>query len=275
MPGRFVDVLTGTQNCYTDAVQPFLIFDAYGTLAELDDFYGRLQRGFAQRGVDLPLDVVTRAAHREMRHYIKHAVRARDEASWRGLRDECAQIIGDAVREQDYAVPLEPHQVLDVLSEAIVFQVFSETRTVLEQLQSRGVPMGVLSNWDYQLPQIFNDLGLGQFFHFILSSATFGEEKPSPRFFAHGLEEARRVVPQLAPRDCCYIGDHYEKDVIPSRAAGMTPLWLVRDSRDLASGETHSASEQVIHLSTLRDILRVLDERELDTISTAATSSRV
>jgi hypothetical protein len=27
-------------------VQPFLIFDAYGTLAELDDFYGRLQRGF-------------------------------------------------------------------------------------------------------------------------------------------------------------------------------------------------------------------------------------
>jgi HAD superfamily hydrolase (TIGR01549 family) len=251
-------------------VQPFLIFDAYGTLAELDDFYGRLQRGFTRHGVDLPLDVVTRAAHREMRHYIKHAVCARDEASWRQLRDECAQIIADAVREQGHEVPLEAQRVLDVLSEAIVFEVFAETRAVLQELQSRGVPMGVLSNWDYQLPQIFDDLGLGQFFHFVLSSATFGEEKPSPRFFAHGLEEARRVVPQLSARDCFYIGDHYEKDVMPARAAGMTPLWLVRDSRDLASGETHRTEEEVIHLSTLHDILRVLNELPQD----ASTSPR-
>jgi HAD superfamily hydrolase (TIGR01549 family) len=253
-------------------VQPFLIFDAYGTLAELDDFYGRLQRGFAMRGVNLPLDIVTRAAHREMRHYIKHAVCARDEASWLQLRNECAQIIGDAVREQGHEVPLEPQQVLDVLSEAIVFQTFAETRSVLQELQTRGVPMGVLSNWDYQLPQIFDDLGLSEYFHFVLSSATFGEEKPSPRFFAHGLQEARRTVPQLTARDCFYIGDHYEKDVVPSRAAGMTPLWLVRDSRDLASGETHSASEHVVHLSTLHDILRVLDEQTLDDLPDAASS---
>jgi HAD superfamily hydrolase (TIGR01549 family) len=205
-----------------------------------------------------------------MRHYIKHAVCARDDASWHQLRDECAQIIADAVREQGHEVPLEPQRVLDVLSEAIVFEPFAETRAVLQELQSRGVPMGVLSNWDYQLPQIFDDLGLGQFFHFILSSATFGEEKPSPRFFAHGLEEARRFVPQLAARDCYYIGDHYEKDVMPARAAGMTPLWLVRDSRDLASGETHRTDEEVIHLSTLHDILRVLNELPHD----ASTSPR-
>jgi putative hydrolase of the HAD superfamily len=248
-------------------VQPFLIFDAYGTLVELDDFYGRLQRGFAERGADLPLEVVTRAAHREMRHYITHAVRARSDESWHALRDECAQILGNAVRDQGFALPLEHAQELEVLSEAIVFHAFPETVEVLQSLQARAMPMGVLSNWDYQLPGIFADLGLRDYFQFILSSAVFGEEKPSPRFFAHGLEEARRHTPQLAPHDCCYIGDHYEKDVLPSRAAGFTPLWLVREQRDLASGDTHDADEHVIRLNTLRDILRVLDTLPAEPVS--------
>lgn len=248
---------------YTQIVTPFLLFDAYGTLVELDDFYGRLQRGFAAQGVALPLDVVRRAAHREMSHYIANSLRAHQQDGWAALRDECAQILAAAIREQGHALDLPHGAVLQVLADAIVFRAFPETREVLRSLQARGIPMGVLSNWDYQLPQVLQSLGLNTFFTFVLSSAEAGYEKPAPQFFARGLQEAQRAHPQLRASDCFYIGDHYEKDVLPARAAGMTPLWLVRDRRDVASGETHDASDDVLRLQTLRDIERVLDAKPM------------
>ena len=50
-----------------------------------------------------------------------------------------------------------------------------------------------------------------------------------------------------------YIGDHYEKDVVASGEAGFEPLWIVRDERDIASGEKHQA-EGVVPLRSLNEI---------------------
>ena len=236
----------------------FIFFDAYGTLVELDNFYERLQNGFAQHGVTLPMEVITHAAHQEMKHYIRHSLRARDHDSWLAVRRECAGILADAVREQGYEVPILPAGVLRVLGDAIVFRTFPETVEVLDALHKRGVPMGVISNWDYQLSEIFEQMGLARYFEFIVSSAQVGAEKPAPEIFQAGLEQARRSTPGLAPQDCFYIGDHYEKDVIPSRAAGMTPVWLVRDRRDLASGETHETDTGVLRISNLRELLLIV-----------------
>jgi len=239
-------------------VNLFILFDAYGTLVELDNFYERLQSGFAQHGVNLPMEVVKHAAHQEMKHYIGHSVQARDHDSWLQVRRDCAGILADAVRAQGYDVPISPTGVLRVLGDAIVFRTFPETIEVLESLHARGIAMGVISNWDYQLPEIFADMCLAKFFHFILSSAHVGAEKPSPQMFQTGLEMARRSTPGLAARDCIYIGDHYDKDVVPSRDAGMTPVWLVRDRRDLASGETHEDDIGVLRISNLRELLPIV-----------------
>ncbi|HEX8832679.1 MAG TPA: HAD family hydrolase, partial [Abditibacteriaceae bacterium] len=184
----------------------FLLFDAYGTLAELDDFYNRLQRGFAARGFDFPMDVVTHAAHREMRYYIQHSLRAHQNDEYVTLRAECAGIIADTIREHGHELPLSTDDVIEVLSDAIVFHLFPETRETLQALHERGVRMGVLSNWDYQLSGILEDLGIAHFFDFVLSSAGVGYEKPAPEFFALGLEEIRKVQPNIALSDCYYIG---------------------------------------------------------------------
>lgn len=237
----------------------FLIFDAYGTLVELDDFYGRLQNGFAQHGITLPLEVVTSAAHQEMKHYIAHSVQARDRENWLAVRRECAAILADAVRKQGYEVPISPAGVLQVLGDAIVFRTFPETVEVLETLHERGVPMGVLSNWDYTLGDTFAEMDLARFFHCILSSSQVGVEKPAPEIFHAGLEQARRSTPGLEAQHCFYVGDHYEKDMVPSCSAGMTPVWLVRDRRDLASGETHhTADTGVLRISNLRELLLIV-----------------
>lgn len=233
---------------------PFLIFDAYGTLVELDDFYHRLQRSFAARGVDLPLEVVRCAAHREMRHYMGHTIQVRDHASWLALRRDCAGVLADAIREQGHALTLAPDDILHVLTDALVFYVFPEALEALQVLREAGIPMAVLSNWDYELGLVLRSLQLDGFFEFILTSAEIGTEKPDPRFFECGLERARAVHPGLAARDCYYIGDHYEKDVLPARAAGLTPIWLIRDRRDLASGDTHDAADEVVRIGSLKEL---------------------
>lgn len=237
----------------------FLLFDAFGTLVELDDFYGRLQRGFAaQTQIDIPLPAMRRAAHREMRHYMANSLRAHQTDEWEKLRHECALILADALREENAAWDFSPETAYRVLDSSIVFRAFPETCEVLKTLQSRGISMGVLSNWDFQLPQVLASLGLDHFFEFILSSAQAGYEKPDTRFFEFGLQHIRALHPTIATEDCFYIGDHLEKDVRPAQSFGFRPLWIVRHERDIASGETHDVHD-VTPLSSLHEVLRVLD----------------
>ena len=233
----------------------YLIFDSYGTLMELDDFYGRLQSGFKNLGIALPLDVVKRAAHAEMRHYMKGARLANCRESWEHLRRDCAVTLENAIREQGYPFELPSEKVLDVLTESVVYKPFDDIKSSLEKLRAKGVRLGVLSNWDFRLQTALEDAGIAHLFDFVLSSAQVGIEKPAREFFERGLALARKAVPDLKARDCFYIGDHYEKDVLGARGAGLSPLWLVRDKRDLPSGETHDAADEVPRLRSLRDLL--------------------
>ncbi len=240
--------------------RPFLIFDAYGTLVELDDFYGHLQRNFARAGWHFSPEEIRRAAHREMKHYIERSMLARDHDSWLSLRRECAQVLADALREarRDFSLSLE--KCTEVLGDSIHFRVFPEARRVLEGLHARGVSMGVLSNWDYELPRILESLGLKKYFAFVLSSAEAGDAKPSPAVFERAWQLARSVRPQLRAEECVYIGDHWEKDVLPARRAGWTPLWLVRSRRDLPSQSPCEAKldkPSVRCLRSLRPLLRL------------------
>jgi putative hydrolase of the HAD superfamily len=232
----------------------FLIFDAYGTLVELDDFYARLQRGFAGLGVLLPLEVVTKAARAEMRHYVSRTVFARSEADWIALKTECAGILAKAIRAQHENFELGEAQVLRVLEAALVFRVFPEVREVLDNFKARGVKMGVLSNWDFSLHHILDSAGLSEYFSFVLPSSEAGVQKPAREFFSLAWQRARREYSRLQRRQCWYVGDHYDGDVLGAREAGMKPIWLVRAERDLASGELREDKE-VPRIADLRGLL--------------------
>ena len=237
----------------------FVLFDAYGTLVELDDFYGRLQRGFAQRGANLSDETVREAGRAEIRHYIHNVLRARDFDSRQIVVRECAQVLGDAAREHGGAHDLKSEELVEILDDAVRFRLFPDTREALEALHAQGVPMGVLSNWDYQLPQRFEEIDLSRYFHFVQSSSQIGYEKPAPQIFQRGLELAREVMPHLTPENCFYVGDHYEKDVIGAQTAGMKPLWVVRDERDLPSSAA-PRDESVVIVRSLREIVSLIGE---------------
>jgi putative hydrolase of the HAD superfamily len=238
----------------------FAMFDAYGTLVELDDFYGRLQRGFETAGVLLPADVVKQAARAEMQHYIAQTVHARTQADWKRLKNECADVLAETIRGEHPTFDLSPDRVLAVLEAALVFRVFPEVRAVLQVLQARGVRMGVLSNWDISLHNVLDELELSHFFDFVLVSAEVGVQKPQRAFFEEGLRLARRECSALEARDCFYVGDHYDGDVLGARGADLVPVWLVRAERDLASGETRE-DDEVLRIESLHALLTLCESK--------------
>jgi len=234
----------------------YLLLDSYGTLVEMDDFYGRLHQGFSRLGIAASLEAVRMAAHREMHFYMSRARFAVDWPSYETIRLQCAGELLSSLGEQGIEAKATPQEVAGVLGESIVFKPLPGTSETLEALKQRGVRLGVVSNWDYRLSHALEETGLLHFFDFVLSSAQAKAEKPAPEIFRRGLEMARRFVPELKARDCFYVGDHYEKDVLGARGAGMRPLWLVARNRDIASGETHEVSDDVPRLRSLKDLLK-------------------
>ena len=235
----------------------YLLLDSYGTLVEMDDFYGRLHRGFARLGVRASLEAVKVAAHREMRFYMKQARFAVDWPSYEKIRLQCADELLASLREQNIEARVAPEEVAQVLGEAIVFKPLPGACETLAALKERGVRLGVVSNWDYRLAHALEEVKLLPFFDFVLSSAQAKSEKPAREIFERGLEMARRFVPNLKARDCFYVGDHYEKDGLGARSAGLKPLWLVAPERDIASGDTHDVLDDVPRLRSLKDLLKL------------------
>lgn len=235
----------------------YLLLDSYGTLVEMDDFYGRLHRGFARLGIAASFEAVKIAAHREMRFYMKQARFAVDWPSYEKIRLQCAREMLASLNEQQIEAPISPEAVAQVLGESIHFKSLPGAGETLAALKDRGVRLGVVSNWDYRLSHALEETGLLHFFDFVLSSAQAKSEKPAREIFERGLEMARRFVPNLKARDCFYLGDHYEKDVLGARSAGLKPLWLVARERDLPSGETHEADDDVPRLRSLKDLLKL------------------
>lgn len=201
-----------------------VFFDAFHTLVYLDSFFERLQTHFAERGVAVSLEAVAQAARAEMTHYKRNALRGKDAASLAQLRRECGAALKNGLKAQGVDVPLTTEDVTDVLLRSVHFGVYPEVVGVLQQLKENGYILGVVSNWDYRLPTILNDLDVERFFDFVLTSAACGCEKPDARIFQEALRRA-----QVAPEEALHVGDSYERDVIGAQQAGIQPVLVQRD----------------------------------------------
>jgi putative hydrolase of the HAD superfamily len=63
--------------------------------------------------------------------------------------------------------------------------------------------------------------GIRHFFDHLWTSRELGAAKPSPAFFQAILREL-----ELEPQDCIMVGNDYEKDIVPAKAAGTWTVWL-------------------------------------------------
>lgn len=86
----------------------------------------------------------------------------------------------------------------------------------LERARGLGLRVGVVSNSEGKLPELFAHVGLGGAFEIVVDSALEGVRKPDPAIFRRALDRMG-----VAAERALYAGDIPSVDVDGARAAGM------------------------------------------------------
>ncbi len=116
---------------------------------------------------------------------------------------------------------------------------FPETLPVLRRLRRDGVRVGIVSNFTPALVPICDALGLLPLVDCAIASTQVGSQKPDVSIFRLAL---RRLG--VDPAATLHVGDSYVADVLGARAAGITPVLVVRADRRprLQSGDGEPAA---------------------------------
>jgi putative hydrolase of the HAD superfamily len=111
----------------------------------------------------------------------------------------------------------------------------------LEQISSYD--LGIITNGDYhhQMEKL-ERVGILKFFSTIVTSGDVGIAKPNKEIFINACEKAG-----VTPRDCIYVGDDIEIDVLGCKSAGMKGIWLNRV-------DNSSSITDIITIRTLQEV---------------------
>ena len=132
------------------------------------------------------------------------------------------------------------------------WHIFPDAYPALTALQERGLVVGAVSNWVWNLPELLHALDLVKLFDFIAASARIGFEKPHPRIFQWALEQAD--VPAEA---VIHVGDHVDADVVGARGVGMDGVLIDRAGRYRAE----DIPDGVPVIQSLDELLPIVDAR--------------
>ncbi|HTF57535.1 MAG TPA: HAD-IA family hydrolase [Planctomycetota bacterium] len=103
------------------------------------------------------------------------------------------------------------------------WRLYPEVEGVLKDLRSRGLKLGVISNWSTRLRDIARATGLEPLVDFIVASSEAGMRKPDPRIFRIALDRAG-----VAPDEAVHVGDQVEDDVRGAARMGIRPVLIWR-----------------------------------------------
>ncbi len=200
-----------------------MLFDALGTLVELEPPAPSLRRELARRtGLRITAAEAEHAIAAEIVYYRAHLDEARDHASLARLRRRCAAVLRAALPPRARA--LELRVVEEILLDALRFKAFDDARPALRAARQAGARVVVVSNWDISLAGVLAQLGLAPLLDGVVTSASAGARKPSPQIFSPALGLA-----EVPPEAALHVGDSLAEDVAGARAAGIPAVLVRRD----------------------------------------------
>ena len=124
-----------------------------------------------------------------------------------------------------------------------------ETYTVLDALQAKGLPLGIVSNFRKTLPDLCRKVGIADHFDFIIASEAVGISKPDPRILQMALQRA-----QVKPNEAVYVGDH-PFDIVCAKKVPMPIIWFNVDNDPIPDGFTFYPDLQIGNLLELIEII--------------------
>jgi putative hydrolase of the HAD superfamily len=227
-----------------------VLLDFYGTLAEATHWVS-IDSVLAEHGYELPRDALSRWWNEGVDgiEHLEHSQSRDHYVAWQQER-LLGMLAETDVHPGEYEVILEK---LRSGASQRVLEPYPEVADVLSELRPRGLRLAVCSNWDWDLAEAVDDVGLTDFFDVEVSSAWAGARKPHPRIFRYTLEKVG-----VAAADALFVGDTWGPDVEGPRAAGMTPAYLARDGHWPDPGAPDQPGADVPVLEDLRGLLTLL-----------------
>lgn len=125
-------------------------------------------------------------------------------------------------------------------AEPDAWRLFDDALPALKMLKSRGLRLGVISNWDARLRPLLRLLELDPHFDAITVSCEVAAPKPSATIFR---ETARALG--VAPEKILHVGDSLESDFRGAVAAGFQAAWLRRGKARLQPGQVQSLRDLI------------------------------
>ena len=195
-------------------------FDAGQTLVELDT--AMLARRLGERGVRIAAEALDAASPAAWDRYDAGVGRA--PVPWKVFMDALLEGAGvDAGRAAlvDWLWDEQPRANLWRRPVAGMIEI-------VDELRAAGVAVGVLSNSEGRLAELFDEIGWAGRFDAIVDSGREGVEKPDRRIFERAAARIGAALPDLV-----HVGDSRTADVDGVRACGARAIWFGRAVRAL------------------------------------------
>ena len=132
------------------------------------------------------------------------------------------------------------------------WHVFPDVAPALAAFQERGLVVGAVSNWVWQLPELLHALDLVKQFDFIAASSRVGFEKPHPEIFNWALDQAK-----VSPDEAVHVGDHLDADVAGAQGVGIHAVLIDRRERFTEA----DVPDGVPLIRTLTELIPIVDAR--------------
>lgn len=217
---------------------PVLLWDAFGTLCHLNPAWDRyLFERLRNEGKPKALDQIEDAWIRVIER-LNRRVETSENLNW-SLASSWTELLTELDVGQSVT------EMAKVWSEEYLGSsrmVFSQDMIELcEDLRDRGYQLGVVSNHDERLSELFRLFGILDLFDVIISGTP--QKKPAAMPFHLALEDL-----EVDPNDAIYIGESFAIDVVGAQRAGLKAVLYDpshREMRALAESTAEALSKVV------------------------------
>ncbi|OLY80508.1 Haloacid dehalogenase-like hydrolase domain-containing protein 3 [Smittium mucronatum] len=136
---------------------------------------------------------------------------------------------GVEVKVVDSLIDEATDELMKAYSSSIGYVVYPDTVSTIPKLKELGYKIGVVSNSDTRTPLVLKDMNLLSYFDFVIDSASFGVEKPSPEIFNIAMQKILNIDGKGIDKSrVLHVGDNLKKDFFGALSFGFNAALLCR-----------------------------------------------